>query len=235
MPKTHFPPVHVTIQMCWDCLGFSQKIMLSQLGGGESKKMKMKTTITTITALALASVLITSGFNLPAADAQTFPSVKKVVIAKIGSQGAIYESQPRTIAYTYVFEACAGNTAIRAPEIVVTSDSEVRSVKLASDLSPNACIVSATKIKAANPDSIDAKLFTKETVTKMINNAEKRLANIKMMLAEKNAALQQLVKQPTNSDNTVKLVKITDEIVELRNQLKEARGEYYRLLFLIHG
>ncbi|AJM93117.1 hypothetical protein [Nitrosopumilus piranensis] len=209
--------------------------MLSQLGGGVKRKMKTKSTITTITALTLASALIISGFNLPAAEAQTFPSVKKVVVTSVGSQGKIYESQPRTIAYTYVFEACAGKNAIRAPEVVVTSDSEVRSVKLALDLNPEACVVSATKIKAANPDTISAKLFTKETVTNMANNAELRLANVKMMLAEKNAELQKLVKQPSSSANTSKLVQITDEVVELRKQLKDARGEYYRLLFLIHG
>ncbi len=35
MPKTLFPPVHVTMQMCWDCLGYSEKIMLNQLGEDE--------------------------------------------------------------------------------------------------------------------------------------------------------------------------------------------------------
>ena len=196
--------------------------------------MKNKTTIT-IAAITLATILLTSGFGLSSVYAQTSPSVKKVVIASMGGQGKIYESVSRTIAYTYVFEACAGNQPIRAPEVVVTSDSEVRSVKLAVDLSPNACHVSATKIKAANPDTINAKLFTKDTVTKMVNNAELRLANVKAMLSEKNMKLQDAVKKPKTDANTLEIVKITEEVVELRKQLKDARAEYYRLLFLIHG
>ena len=196
--------------------------------------MKTKTSMT-IAAVTLATILLTSGFGLSSAYAQTSPSVKKVVVASVGSQGKVFESLPRTIAYTYVFEACAGNTAIRAPEVVVTSDSEVRSVKLAVDLSPNACYVSSTKIKAANPETISAKLFTKDTVTKMVNNAELRLANVKAMLSEKNIKLQDAVKKPKTDANTSEIVKITEEVVELRKQLKDARAEYYRLLFLIHG
>ncbi|MHA7734776.1 hypothetical protein [Nitrosopumilus sp. S6] len=217
------------------CLGILKTITLSQLGGGEKKEMKTKTTITTITVLTVASMLLVSGFNLPAAEAQSSPSVKKVKITSMAAQEPYFHSQPRTIGYVYVFEACAGNTPIIAPEIVVTSDSEVRSVKLATNLSPNACQVSSTIIKAASPDTINGKLFTKDTVTKMVNNAEKRLANVKGMLSEKNITLQTLVKAPESTKNTSDLVKISEEIVELRKQLKDARAEYYRLLFLIHG
>ncbi len=197
--------------------------------------MKTKTTISTITVFAIASMLLISGFNLPGADAQTTPSVKTVKITNIGSQGKIYESQPRTIGYVYVFQACAGDQPIRAPEIVVTSDSEVRSVKLATDLSANACQVSSTIIKASSPDTIQGKLFAKDTVTKMVNNVEKRLSGIKIMLSEKNLELQKIVKQPDSDTNTSKLIKLSQEIVELRKELKDARAEYYRLLFLIHG
>ena len=209
--------------------------MLNPLGGGEKNKMKIKSTITTISVFAIASMLLVSGFNLQAVEAQTSPNVKTIKIASVAGQDPIYKSQPKTIAYMYVFEACAGDSSIRAPEIVVTSDSEVRSVKLATDLSPSACQVSSTIIKAASPDTIKGKLFTKDTVTKMVNNAEQRLANVKMMLSEKNVELQTIIKQPDSAANTSKLVKLSEEIVELRKQLKDARGEYYRLLFLIHG
>ena len=188
-----------------------------------------------IAAISLASILIVSGFNLQAVEAQTSPSVKKIKIANVAGQDPIFKSQPKTIAYVYVFEACAGASPIRAPEIVVTSDSEVRSVKLAIDLSPSACQVSSTIIKAASPDTIKGKLFTKDTVTKMVSNTEKRLANVKMMLSEKNIELQTTIKQPDSTTNTSKLVKLSEEIVELRKELKDARAEYYRLLFLIHG
>ncbi|QLH03336.1 hypothetical protein C5F47_07140 [Nitrosopumilus cobalaminigenes] len=186
-------------------------------------------------AIALASILLISGFNLPAVDAQLNPTVKKVKIANVAGQAPIFQSESRTIAYTYVFEACAGDKPIRSPEVVVSSDSEVRSVKLAIDLSPNACQVSATQIKAASPDTIKGKLFTKDTVTKMANTAEKRLGDIKVLLSERNTALQKLVKSPDSPENTSKLVKLSSEIVELRKELKDARAEYYRLLFIIHG
>ena len=50
----------------------------------------------------------------------------------------------------------------------------------------------------------------------MINNVEKRLSGIKIMLSEKNLELQKTVKQPDSDTNTSKLVKLSQEIVELR-------------------
>ncbi len=195
----------------------------------------MNRKISTISAIALASILLVSGFNLSSVEAATTPSVKKIKIYGQEASEPYYHSTPRIVAHTYIFEACAGDKPIRSPEVVVTSDSEVRSVKLASDLSSNACIISSTIIRASDSGTIDAKLFTKNTVTKMVSDAEKRLSNVKIMLNEKNTTLQKLIKQPDSTENTSKIIKITQEIVELRKELKDARAEYYRLLFLIHG
>lgn len=239
MPKTRFQPRPTTGQMSLVCLGFSWKIpweiMLSQLGGGEKKIMKTKTTITTITVLTVASMLLVSGFNLPAAEAQSSPSVKMIKIAPVSAQEPYFHTQPRTIGHVYIFEACAGDSPIMSPEIVVRSDSEVRSVNLATDLSPNACIVSSTIIKAASSDSISGVLVAKDTLTKLANDSAKKVSELKMKLSEKNIELAKEVKTPDSETKASKIAKISGELVDLRKQLKDARGEYYRVLFLIHG
>ncbi len=197
--------------------------------------MKNKTTISTITVFAIASMLLVSGFNLPAASAESDPVVKKIKIAPVAAQEPIYKSQLRTIGYIYIFEACAGDDPIISPEIVVRSDSEIRSVNLATDLSPEACQVSSTIIKAASPDTIAGVIVAKDTLTKMANESGKKVGNIKIMISEKNYELQKTVKSPDSDAKTSKLVKLSEEIVDLRKQLKDARSEYYRVLFLIYG
>ena len=198
--------------------------------------MKTKTTISTITAFAIASMLLISGFSLPAVYAdESDPVVKKIKIAPVAAQEAIYKSQSRTIGYVYIFEACAGDDPIISPEILVKSDSEVRSVKLATDLGPRACQISSTIIKAASPDTISGVLEPEYTLIKMAIDNGKKVSDIKIMISEKNTELQSTIKQPESDAKTSKIAKITGELVDLRQQLKDARSEYYRALFLIYG
>ncbi|MHA7734918.1 hypothetical protein [Nitrosopumilus sp. S6] len=197
--------------------------------------MKTKTTITTLTAITIASMLLISGFNLPAAEAKTSSPVKTIKIAPVLAQEPYFHSQPRTIGYVYIFEACAGEEPIIAPEIVVRSDSEIRSVNLATDLSPNSCTISSTIIKAASSDSISGALVAKDVLTKMANESAKKVSDIKMKLNDKNIELLKIVKTPSGDTKSSKLAQLTGEIVDLRQQLKDARAEYYRVLFLMYG
>lgn len=181
-------------------------------------------------------MLLVSGFNLPAVSAdESDPVVKKIKITPVTAQEAIYKSQQRTVGYVYIFEACAGDSPIMSPEILVKSDSEVRSVKLATDLGPTACQISSTIIKAASPDTISGVLESEYTLTKMAIDNGKKVSDIKIIISEKNTELQSAIKQPESDAKISKLAKITGELVDLRQQLKDARGEYYRVLFLIYG
>jgi len=74
--------------------------------------------------------------------------------------------------YHVVFEACAGKQEIRAPEVIVTSDSETRFVKLVEKLLPNTCETNSVQIKTGNPDSIKLDLVNKGGVTSKITQLE---------------------------------------------------------------
>ena len=198
--------------------------------------MKTKSTITTISVFAIASMLLVSGFNLPSVAAEFGdPVVKKIKITPVAAQEPIFKSQPRTIGHVYVFEACAGDDPIMSPEIVVRSDSEIRSVNLAADLSAGACQVSSTIIKATSPDTIQGVVVTKDVLTKLASETGKKVSDLKQKLNEKNIELSKVVKTPDSDTKTSKLVKLSGDIVDLRQQLKDARAEYYRVLFLVYG
>ena len=54
-----------------------------------------------------------------------------------------------------------------------------------------------------------------------------------MMLSEKNLALKETMREQESITNTSKLVKLSQEIVELRKELKDVRAECCESLFLI--
>ncbi|NNL58018.1 MAG: hypothetical protein HKP31_00860 [Nitrosopumilus sp.] len=51
-------------------------------------------------------------------------------VKQFGSEGKL-STDPRVVDYLYVFDACANEKTIRLPEVLVTSDSEAKTVKLA--------------------------------------------------------------------------------------------------------
>ena len=54
-------------------------------------------------------------------------------VKKFGTEGK-FSTTLRTVEYLYVFEACANEKTIRVPEVLVTSDSEAKTVKLAKKI-----------------------------------------------------------------------------------------------------
>jgi len=130
---------------------------------------------------------------------------------------------------------------MRAPEVIVSSDSEVKNVNLNKAISTNTCTTTATAIKAFDVNTIKLKKVDKSKINTMITAAEKNLSKIKSKISKKNIDLEELLltlpggNNPTKPANVKKVNDITMELSDLRKQLKDARGEYYRLLYVIRG
>lgn len=192
--------------------------------------MKIKTTITTITVFALATVLLTSGFVMPSAEAQKSSSVTKVHVVSSTLDN-----------HSVIFKYCAGDTSMRAPEVIITSDSQVKKVSLNKHIAANTCKTTAANIKALDVDTIKLKKVDKSNLNKMITSAEKRLTNIKNEISIQNDNLEELLASlpggsgPEKSTNVKKINEITEKLSELREKLKDARSEYYRLLYVLRG
>jgi len=74
----------------------------------------------------------------------------------------------------------------------------------------------------------------------MVTVAEKNLAKVKGEISATNDELDAFLESipgnaPTKAENIKKLNDLTDKLSELRKQLKDARGEYYRLLYILRG
>lgn len=191
------------------------------------------------TAILLSSILaIVMVVSLSTSEAQvaSSPSVKTLkVVNNYGDSGRL-DTDPRVINFNYIFEACAGNKAIRAPQVLVSSDSEVKSVKLGQMLGANSCTVSVTKIHASDKASVKAQMLNKGDLSKIVIDLESKVSKLKASISGENAKLKTLtMESPEPTDFKKKLQTITDNIVDFRKDLKDARAEYYRTLYVLHS
>jgi uncharacterized protein YihD (DUF1040 family) len=163
--------------------------------------------------------------------------VNKLAISKDPSYAGRAESQPGTIGYNYVFEVCTneGTSIIRAPTVIVSSDSEVKQVKLPFPVMEGTCNVSAVKIKAANSESITAELVNKGRITLLLNSMEKNVNELKTSLNTAKSSLAILVNEvPPPADFQQQQKAIVDNIVQLRKDLNNSRQELNRYLFALN-
>ncbi len=157
------------------------------------------------------------------------------VVKKYGSDGRV-SNDPRTIEYLYVFEVCASEKTIRVPEILVTSDSEVKTVKLAKKITANTCSTNSASIKATNSDSISASLTNKGMITDKITELETKISDIQQSLSDLKKNFGNLKNTSTLDDETKIMVSNTgDQIVKLRTELNQAKGELNKYLYTLHS
>ena len=189
----------------------------------------MNTKLTAITAI-LATTLLLAGSNT-SAFAATAPTSKILAIAPTNVLNI----------HTVIFQVCAGDqTSMRAPEVLVASTFETKSVKLNKAIAKDTCTTTATQLTAIDPNNIKIKVINKSKLNTMIDAAEKRLFNIKKSISDVNAELQELMttlpgNSPTKVTDVQKVNQISSKLVDLRKELSDSRSEYYRLLYVLKG
>ncbi|MGY5149289.1 MAG: hypothetical protein ACW9W3_04425 [Candidatus Nitrosopumilus sp. bin_68KS] len=158
-------------------------------------------------------------------------------VKKFGSEGRL-SNDPRVVEYIYVFDACAADKTIRAPEVLITSDSEVKTVKLAKKIMANTCFSSSAIIKATNPSSISGSLTNKGVISDKLSELEANVADLQQKLSVLKKNFSGLVKQDSTTlddDSKIMINDSTSEIVQLRADLNRAKGELNKYLFALHS
>ncbi len=122
--------------------------------------------------------------------------------------------------YSYIFDACGTTKVVRSPEIFVVSDSETKSVKLASELKPGSCYTSSVLIKAADPNSITATLLNRGGISEKISTLETQVADLKNKIAAAKQKLPTTDDQSPTSENMNNIISMKKELKELQDQLR---------------
>lgn len=143
------------------------------------------------------------------------------------------ETFPKINPYNYVFKVCAFDEKIRSPEVIITSDSETKSVKLPRDVSANACNTTAVKVRASDPDSITSRLLNHGGVTEAITDLETKITNLKSDLTVEREKLSSINSEIPSNDRAKTVSAIHKKITDLRNELNNVRAELQKYLLLL--
>ena len=142
--------------------------------------------------------------------------------------------------HSVVFQVCAGDTIMRAPEVKLSSDIEEKNVRLRQEIKPNSCLPSAAFIKATDSNTIKIEKVDKKNINIMITDVDKDIVKIQTKIADKSSQILELVTeiQKNNSTNPTlnkKVNNLNSEISDLRKDLQEKRLERERLFALLKG
>lgn len=157
-----------------------------------------------------------------------FPTTK--MIATIPSSGSVY---------TLIFQVCATNDVdMRAPEVVISSDSAVKNVKLNKIILKGTCTKTVSSIKANDSASLAIKVIDKTKLNKMIEKAEQSLEKIEKEIADINNQLQAKYNALTGeikngSPEANEINGLVSKLSELRTQKVQLKLEYYELMYII--
>ena len=160
-----------------------------------------------------------------------------ISLKQFGDEGKL-SSKDRVINYIHVFEVCAKDTEIRAPETLIESDSEAKTVKLAQNLKAHKCYTTSAIMKAVDPKSISVSLTNKGMITEKLASLEAKVADLQQKIATQKKSLSDVTKQnsvPLGEDAKKKISGTTTEISKLRAELNQAKGELNKYLFALHA
>ncbi|MCH9658247.1 hypothetical protein K0U27_06060 [archaeon] len=187
-------------------------------------------------------LLVKRGFALHV-DPNTLAEVEEMQSKKIGTithmattkqyknPGSI-ETFPKIDTHNYVFKICAMGEKIHAPEVIIISDSDTKSVKL-RDIQLTSCYTTAVKVRASDPDSISARLLNHGGISESITELENKIASLKSDITAQREKLSPINEEIPTADRAKKVSAIHKKISEIRIDLKNTRAELQKyLLFL---
>ncbi len=167
--------------------------------------------------------------------AKSYPHVNSIKTVPQYSDAGRLESDPLISSYNFVFEVCAGLNKIPFPEVMIRSDSEIKSIKLSEALRAYSCQTSSAKVNASDPNSIQGSIITTEDVSNLLNELEIKIALLQEKISLDKKSLDDLAKQSSQPDNFAKKIsQLTEKIIKQRNELTQAKHEYISLKYMVN-
>jgi len=161
-------------------------------------------------------------------EKKSIGTINKLSVTTVKSSESSMRAKDSTIAYDYVFEVCAPQR-IYNPTVLISSDSETKHYELAESIAPDKCVLSVSRVKAANVDSIQLTLLNKGEVSKVVVELEERITSLKAELSETRSSMG---KAPVEAQEKTKQ---GNKIADLRKQINDARAELHRLYFTMYS
>ena len=170
--------------------------------------------------------------QLPPMD---YAHVNKIKITPQYVDSGRLKSDPITSSYKFDFEACAVKDNILSPEVLVRSDSEAKSIKFEESLNAFSCQIGSTVIRAADKNNIQGTVVATGEISKLLTELDSNVFMIQESIAKDKKALLEITNQrPTPDDFEQKVSEITNRILNLKNELNQAKEEFKIIKYMVY-
>ncbi len=126
---------------------------------------------------------------------------------------------------------CAGTDQIRVPQVVVTSDSESKVVRLADKIASNSCQVTGTKILATDPKSITVSAGNTGDKSLKVSDLEAKITQLEASIKDAKESIRALTHMaPRPADFDQQVSELTESITKMRSDIHNTRAILYKYL-----
>ncbi|MBS3926236.1 MAG: hypothetical protein KGZ34_06050 [Nitrosarchaeum sp.] len=153
-------------------------------------------------------------------------TINKLYVEPIKTQYGKLSPKYAVSGYDVAFEICSSSQKIHVPDILIKSDSETQRYEIPETVEANTCIVSATFIKATDPNTIKITLLNQGDISKTLSDLEAKVSSLQQELD---------VARKLLGDKSAPDVNQTAKISDLRKQLNETKEDLYRLQFALYA
>ena len=130
--------------------------------------------------------------------------------------------------HNVVFEACTGAEVLRAPEVMITSDMDEKTVRVSEKIIANSCQMSAAKVHAKDPSTISLSVANRSDISMKITQLEAQIGQLSDEQRTHQLELNKLVVQSEKpADYEKKVTELSNKIIQLRNQINDAKFQLY--------
>lgn len=140
---------------------------------------------------------------------------------------------------TVIFQVCASSeVTMRAPEVIITSDSEIKNLRLHKVIPKDTCTQTNSSIISSDPKSITIQVIDKSKLNIAAEKVETQIKNLENEIADTNNQLQAKLKSfpkdwSSKSFNYNEINEIVSKLSDLRKESDKLKLEYYDLIYAL--
>lgn len=164
--------------------------------------------------------------------AEISDSIKKISVTKTESLGV---KKSETAVYDYVFEVCAGSITLVAPEVIIKSDVQTKTIILADDIPRNSCYTTAAAINAVKADSIRSELAKQDDIVAKISSIKSEIDERTTQLEAEKKNFAQILTQQKTDGKQQKIDESNSKINTLRQAMNDLKDDLNRYYFILYG
>ena len=132
----------------------------------------------------------------------------------------------KTNYYAYAFKTCSGQSILKEPTILVSSDLEYRTINLIKDIPASSCFITGALIKALDPNTVSFTVYSNDKQIDSSTDLKQKDTQLRTELLQKSQEISKLLSNPEQKDFDKKFVKLTEDIRSLREKLGLAKSTF---------